>query len=227
VARDAIPLTPSAPASAERDRARRAAIESLLSQARLLCAAAKLLEAESEPLTKAMSELESVAKEADSVPQAPIDRARAARSACLRVLSQARTAELRKAATSGQTDALLDKLSQAGHQPFRDDRGVVVTLRNVFLGANLSPEGKKALEELGATAKANPRFPLLVVAHSGRRGVNGMQHAERAAEVLRASGATQVSAHAEGIAQPVRDPKSAGAAERNTRLEVVFVSPGS
>lgn len=230
VARDAIPLTPNTPASAEREAARLEAARALASQARLLCSATAMLagpsaiESEREALAKLDAELASAPK------VAPIDEAIRARSACLGLLSGARRERTAKAPAAGVVDALLAELSRNGDlYPFRDDRGVVVVLRDAFdKGAAPTKAGAERLSALGRVAKAHPDFPVLVVVHSaGRPGADHDRRAKAAVDALAAAGASKLESRVVGSAQPVVDPKRAGASARNERIEIVFVAPTS
>jgi len=231
VAEDALPLVPNAPASPERERARLDASRALASQARLLCTAARLLDAKQAGLADDSKQVADLEQEIDKSPKsAPIDRAVQLRSTCLKHLTQARRPATRAAPGAGVADALLAELSQSGQlHPFRDDRGVVVTLRGLF-GAKgaLSAEGEKVLTLLGRVAKAHPEFPVLVVTHSKKgSGSNDDPQAKTVTDALTRAGAPHVDASAVGSAQPVVDPARPGAAARNERVEIVFVAPAS
>jgi len=227
VAQDAEPLPVSGPASAEREQARLAATKALLSQAKLLCMAARLLEPNREgvgPLLGKVSDLSGRLR----TPPAPIDDAVAARSGCLKELTLARRPATQKSPAAGVNDALLAELSSANLLPFRDDRGVVVTLRALFNDKDqLSNDATRQLDALGKVAKAHAEFPVLTVVH-GARGSASTRDAAQAAtitEALRKAGAPRVAADAAGATLPVLDPARPGASERNARVEVVFVSP--
>ena len=225
VARDAEPLTPNAPSTPERERARREAAVALASQARLLCSAAMLLDARRPALDDALSRLDALDKQlASKKGPAPIDDATRQRSSCLRELSVVRR---RSAKDASIADALLAELSQHGNLfPFRDDRGVVVTLRDVFAGDQLRPEASERLNLLGRVAKAHPEFPVLVVFHAaGAPSATNAQRAESLAAALRKAGAARVETRSAGATLPVVASKRKGAAERNERIEVIFVSP--
>jgi len=229
VARDAVPLRPNVPSSPEREKARREAAEGLTVQARLLCSAAKLLEPTREGLPKLLAELSTVEQRARSEAAAPIDEALRLRSECLKQLTLTRRPARRSAPAAGVADALLSELSEGGDLfPFRDDRGVVVTLRSLFdARGKLTGTAEKTLDRLGLVAKAHPEFPVLVVVHAarGRPTDADAKRAQAVAERLRRSGATRVEPHVAGGAQPVLDPKRPGATERNRRVEIVFVAP--
>jgi len=229
VVRDAEPLPINAPASAEREQARLAAAKALLSQAKLLCMAARLLEPNRESVGPLLGKIEDLSGKLRS-PPAPIDDAVATRSGCLKELTLARRPATQKNPAAGVADALLSELSASSLLPFRDDRGVVVTLRALFNGKDqLNREAESQLDTLGKVAKAHPEFPLLAVVHIARGNASTRDAAQAAAiaDALRKSGAPQVAAETAGSALPILDPARPGANERNARIEVVFVSPSS
>lgn len=229
VARDAEPLPVSGPASVEREAARLAAVKALLSQAKLLCMSARLLEPNRESVSPLLGKVDDLSGKL-AAPPAPIDEAVALRSNCLKELTSARRPVTQKNPAAGVTDALLAELSASSLLPFRDDRGVVVTMRALFNAKDqLSAEAASQLDTLGKVAKAHPEFPLLAVVHGPRGNPSAHDAAQAAAvaDALRKSGALHVAAETAGGSLPVLDPTRPGAAERNARVEVVFVSPSS
>jgi hypothetical protein len=143
-------------------------------------------------------------------------------------LTQARRPAHAASPTTGADDALLAELGSTGQfAPFRDDRGVVITLRGLFgTGDKLVGASDERIGMLGRIAKAHAEFPVLVVVHSaaGTATDRDRTRAGAVADALRKAGAARVEARAVGGAQPVLDPSKAGAAARNERVEVVFVS---
>ncbi len=229
VVQDAEPLPVSAPASAEREQARLAAVKALLSQAKLLCLSARLLEPNRDSLPPLLGKLTELSGKLGS-PPAPIDDAVAVRSGCLKELTLARRPATQKDPAAGVADALLAELSASNLLPFRDDRGVVVTLHTLFNNKDeLSSVGASTLDTLGKVAKAHPEFPLLAVVHGahGNATPHDTAQATAIADALRKGGATRVEADAAGGAEPVLDPDRPGANQRNARVEIVFVSPSS
>ncbi len=226
VALDAVPLVPNAPTGPEREKARLESARAMSTQARLSCVAAKLLNPRMEGLAAEMEKLDSLDEKLASRPEAtPIDEAIRARSACLRILTLTRRgAGPTSHGASAVVDTLLSELSRGGHRPLRDDRGIVVTLRSVVHRDALTTAAEQALATLAAVAKANPRFPVLVVAHAGPRKT-GKNTAELVANRLRAAGAATVDAREAGSWLPVADPARRDAPTRNERVEVVFVAP--
>jgi hypothetical protein len=231
VARETLPVPKTGPAgSPEREKARLDAARALATQARLLCAAARLLDPKRAELVPAFKKLDALDERLKAGGAAPIDEARAERSACLRELTQTRRPTTQKNPASPATDTLLARLSDASLEPSRDDRGVVVTLRTPFgKDDQLKGEAKTRLTELASVAKANPSFPVQVVVHSGTKIPPAREtvRADRAATALKEGGAPSVEAHAVGTSLPGLDPKRVGGSERNERVEVVFVAPSA
>ena len=227
VLRDAEPLAKNEPASPEREKARREAARAILTQASLLCVATRLVEPKRSALVPLLAKADELRAKLDTAAPAAIDDATALRSDCLRELTLARRPRAQENPSRGESDALLNELSRADFLPFRDDRGVVVTLRAVREGGKLSAKASEKLTELGRVAKAHPEFPLLVVAHDARAGAKDDGLGGQVAEALKAAGASRVEAQRAGSTAPVVPPDRAGAATRNERLEIVFVSPGT
>lgn len=228
VARDALPLAPSEPASEGRERARLAAARSLVTEARLLCVATQLLVPDTPSLVQALEAARSLEAEIAKRPaRAPIDAAVKVRSACLSELTRVRRPLTLKAPEAGAPDVLLEELSRAGTEPRRDERGIAVLLRDPFKMKTLAPATRDTLSKLGQVAKAHPEFPVLVVVHAPRTAPSGQPESrgEAVAEALRAGGASRVKVEIAGDALPVAAPGSPAAAARNERLEVVFVAP--
>lgn len=245
VAREALPITPSGKADPEREQARLAAARALAMQARLLCGAARLLApgaagAAADPklaaqLEEAAAALAKVDAElaGSSIPAAPIDEATRARAGCLAALTAMRRAATAVSRAPGAGDALLAEISATGSfAPSRDDRGVAVTLRNVFGGgAALTPAGEARLVELGKIAAAHPTFPALVVVHTDRPVSTREEPAQRAraeAAVVAlqkgGGGALRAMPMVAGSEAPLVDPRGPDRA-RNARIEIVFVTP--
>jgi outer membrane protein OmpA-like peptidoglycan-associated protein len=242
VVKNALPLAVHEAAGPERAEARRKAAAALSTQGRLLCVAARLLgevDAVKEPLVR----LDDLDRELESgkSPKA-LETATELRGLCLRVISEARrrrslvsppvptTASPAAAALpTVPADLVLAELSAAGQSPARDERGVSVVLRDVFTAdGSLTEAGRAQLQQLGATAKAHPDFPLLLVGHtasSEAKPVMDRQLASLGSE-LASLGLEHVSAHDAGPRQPLLPPQLPRARERNQRIELVFVAPG-
>ena len=229
VARDAEALASNGPTSPERERARLDVARSLALQARLLCTSARLLDDDSKELSEHLEALAGLDKALAGRPDVtPIDEAVRLRSVCLQRLTLTRRDATRQAPAAGVADALLAELGDAGGLfVFRDDRGVVVTMRGLFSrGAQLTPGAEGQLAMLGRVAKAHPDFPILVVVHGGS-DEGSSERANALVRALQAAGAGRVEFHLAGDAQPVVDPSKQGARDRNTRVEVVFIAPSS
>ena len=164
---------------------------------------------------------------------APIDQASRARAGCLAALTSVRRAATPLAKAPGAGDALLAALSATGTwSPSRDDRGVTVTLRNLFKGEALSPAGSSRLAELGRIAAAHPTFPVVVVLHQDKEPPTKNKNNDRAqtsraelvVKALKAERAPRVELVLAGAALPVVNPEGADRV-RNARVEVVFVTP--
>jgi hypothetical protein len=221
----------SLPTTPEREAARMVAAQSLATQARLLCSAARLVVADAPGLSDAEKDVASVADRlAKRKGAVPIDDAARARARCLDVLTRARRGGGDDVTAA---DGLLAELSAAGGwDPARDERGVVVTLHEVFRGAELTESAASRLQELGRVAAAHPRFGVQVVVHDARAlAADADGDAKRAAAAVQAlvrGGATDSRLRAElaGARVPIVDPNDAAARGRNERLEVVFVGGG-
>lgn len=226
VARDAEPLAKNEPASPEREKARREAARAIVTQGSLLCVAARLVEPGRGALVGLTSKADELRKKLDTAAPAPIDEATALRSDCLRELTLARRPRAQANPSQGESDALLAELSRADFLPFRDDRGVVVTLHAPREAGKLASRASAKLADLGRVAKAHPEFPVLVVSHDARGGTKDDGLATLAVDALKAAGASRIEAKSAGNTTPVVPPDRVGAAARNERLEIVFVSPG-
>ena len=227
VARDAEPIAKSEPASPEREKARREAARSIVTQGSLLCVAARLVEPSRSSLTPLLAKADEQRAKLDPTAPAAIDDATALRSDCLRELTLARRPRAQANPSRGESDALLAELSRADFLPFRDDRGVVVTLRSLREGSKLSAKAAEKLADLGRVAKQHPEFPVLVVVHDARGGAKDDGLGAQAVDALKATGAARIEARGAGNSSPVVPPDRNGAAARNERLEIIFVSPGS
>lgn len=231
VLRDTQPLPSNAPATPQRERARLDAARALALQARLLCQSARLLDAGRPALATLLKELDTLdGRLAHGALPAPLDEATRLRSRCLSELGLVRRPRTTTAPAEGTSDALLTALSTSAVHPVRDDRGVVVTLRGAFReGDTLEAKSAQELTALAQVAKAHPDFPLLVVLHSAKGPSTELdqRRLERALSVLREAGAPKVDGAVGGDRAPVVEPRRPGAAERNARLEVVFVAPSS
>jgi len=225
IARETHAPAPSGPADAQREAARLQASRALAMQARLLCGAAKLVSTTATGLDAAMQQVDALDKRLDQgAKPAPIDDAAKARTTCLSILTQAR----RAAPTTAQTaaDVLLSELSAASLSPTRDERGVLVTLRDVLRGNTVAPEAQPRLEALGRVAAAHADLPIQVVVHDATPQGASDDRAKAVAAALVKGGAKadKVATVMAGTRAPVVDPNDARNRGRNARVEVVFVT---
>jgi outer membrane protein OmpA-like peptidoglycan-associated protein len=124
---------------------------------------------------------------------------------------------------------VLDELSAAGAAPSRDDRGVVVSLRNVLGGdGNLTDGARLELRRIGQIAGAHPDFPVMLVAHGAPTRVTADTQRELAAvsSALAEAGVSRLEAQSVGDRAPLLPSSSPSARERNQRIELIFVAPG-
>jgi hypothetical protein len=233
-------------ATGAREKARGEAVASLNAQARLLCAAGELLAAslsagsagEKKPFARpsALAEAKKKLGELDALlaatpSAAPIDEAMRARAACLEALTLVRRGGNEQARAPGRGDALLADLARLEvGKTGRDDRGVVLTLRELFDGNALSARGKEAVAKVAAEAGKHPGFPILVVVHQAKPG-DAARYKSRgealASELRQSLGEKRVGApELAGTHLPLVDPKGAYA-ERNERVDLVFITPES
>jgi flagellar motor protein MotB len=225
LARERLAPLPAGPADATREAARLVAARSLAMQARLLCSAAELVfpaAAGLEAQKKALAELDR--QLAGRPRPAPIDAAGRARGGCLEVLTLARRSADRAQTT--EPDALLAELSASGDlSPSRDERGVVVTLRDAFRGTKLAPGVEAKVEALGRVAAAHPGLGVQVVLHDAAEPTSTRDRVAPIVKHLVAGGALEAKIRVElaGTALPLVDPADAKNRGRNARVEIVFV----
>ena len=237
VVREAVPTAQVGPGTPARDQARLVASRSLALDAKLLCAAAKMLAPDVAGLAEAQASVDDLERRLSARPHpAPIESAMRTRAGCLSVLTVARRPA---GATSsiGRADELLSQVSamaaqidpaQAELSPLRDERGVVVTLR----GPALAQREAEQIRALGRVAQAHPEFPVQVVVHGRATSKDDLARqraqGDRIARALVEAGARaeRVQVQEAGTAHPLAAAGSASAAERNERTEIVFVDPG-
>jgi len=163
----------------------------------------------------------------------PIDLATRARANCLSVLT--RTRRQSAAAASGGTaassaDSLLSELGamgqKAGFSPSRDERGVVVVLRDVFEGDDVGARAKSLLEQLDRVAAAHARFAVAVVVHTDKpvSAADKAKWEARAAKVASRFGSVPEARRLTVFAADAL-PAATGKNARNTRVEIVFIAP--
>jgi flagellar motor protein MotB len=236
IARQRILPAESAQASGSREAARLVAARSMAVEARMLCGAARLVSPEAPGLTEAEADRVKVdgALEKAAHP-VPIDDAARARVECLDALTRARRAHVDAPGAGdvhdeGHADLLLAELSATGKwDPSRDERGVVVTLRDVFRGKELASGVAEKLQELGRVAAAHPDFAVQVVVHDAEppaaKDDGDSKRAEAATKALVDGGAAaaRIDTELAGARAPVVDPADRKLRPRNERVEIVFV----
>lgn len=225
VVRGALPPPAHGAASPERRAARATAAAAVGTQARLLCMGASLL-AGGEVVAGELAELDRLEADLPKRPTDVLERAMRLRQACLTRITQARSSAL----DAEPADRLLSELSEAGVAPSRDDRGVVVTLRDLFdAQGELAERGRTALSELARAAQAHPKFPVLVVGHtaSERERERLNDRIERVRAALSSLGVTRVGVYNAGALAPLLPAQDGRPEARNERIEVVFVAPGA
>ncbi|CAN5367186.1 hypothetical protein BH09MYX1_BH09MYX1_53570 [soil metagenome] len=210
----------------QREAARLVAARGLAMDARLLCGAARLVDKSAAGLADVEKAALDLDKKLDgAVKPAPIDDAASARVACLGALTRARRAG---PPASTAADVLLTELSAANLSPSRDERGVVVTVRDAFRGNALSPDAQKALEALGRVAAAHADVGIQLVVHDSTTLAGGADRAKTAAAGLVTGGAKadRTTSDWAGVKIPIVDPADAKNRGRNARVDVVFVTVG-
>jgi hypothetical protein len=227
VVRDQEPLEPITAALPGREAARRSLALSITEQARLLCIAARLTDPKLELTAqeRALDELERVLQGSPS--PTPVNQAVELRSACLRALSEQRRRHALSAPAQDPSDVLLAELSRALPEtpPFRDDRGVVVTLADAFDAKGPRAKVLDALTTLTQVARANPEFAVLVVTHDSRSRTLAAA-AKAPLERWRLDSALpRLALHHAGDRLPAVIAPIKGAPPTDPRLEFVFVAP--
>lgn len=230
VAREAQPTLASGPVDAKREGARLVAARALVAEAHLLCGSARLIAADGSGLADAEKEAADLDAQMDTKPHpAPIDAAARVRAKCLEKLTAARRTSTVKATVP---DQLLAELSaRGGLDPSRDERGVVVPLRDVFEGAALAKKAEPLVAELGRIAAAHPDVGVQVVVHdasapSKAEADADVQRADALIKALTAAGAAtdHVKGETVGARAPIVDPTDAAHRAMNARVDVVFVT---
>lgn len=244
IAREASLPAESGATDPARAVARLRAATSLLAEARLLCGAARLLDGQA----KGLPEADAAIAEADALvagkaakptsagarPKQPIDAAATARVACLSALSNARRAG-DQSRVSEDPDVLFSELSaQASKKtppeagPVRDERGVVLTLRDAFRGDELSDAGKQALASAALVGRAHPNVSVQVVVHESE--ANAVATSEKrvasALKALESGGIPKTKLRGDTAGTSIALVASGDPAKRarNARLDVVFVT---
>jgi hypothetical protein len=232
VMRESEALAEPQPSTPEREHARQLAAKTTLSQAQLLCVSARLLRSAAAPaatgdVEAALAELAAIeAKLSAGKQPTPIREAVVARSRCQGLLTETRRAGRIANPTSEQPDQLFVELSEAGLFPSRDDRGIAVTLPGLAGSDGLDREVLPQLAALARLAQNHDQTPLLVVSHAKRGDPKpaDRKQAQAVADKLREGGAKHLEVEAVGGRLPLARAGDLGAAARNERLEVIFVT---
>ncbi len=229
VTREAQPTLASGPVDAKREAARVVAARALVAEARLLCGSARLIGPDTPGLADVEKEAADLDAQMETKPHpAPIDAAARVRATCLEKLTAARKTSAR--VTGG--DELLGEVSaRGGLDPSRDERGVIVPLRDLFEGTSLAKKAEPLLAELGRIAAAHPDVGVQVVVHdaSTPSKADAEADAQRAVAVVKAlvaagANADHVKGEMAGARAPIVDPTDAAHRAMNARVDVVFVT---
>lgn len=227
VVRDAEPLEPVGAAQPAREAARRSLALSITEQARLLCIAARLSDPKLE-LQAYERSLDDLERELLGAPSpTPVNQAVALRSNCLRALSDVRRRQALIAPATDPSDVLLSELARALPEapPFRDDRGVVVTLPNAFDAKGPKSGVQNTLKTLLNVARNNPKFSLLVVSHDARSRPLPAEARAALERWQREADMPRLALRHAGDRLPATIAPVKGAPPTDPRLEIVFVGP--
>ncbi len=217
--------------SPARAKARRLAAKQIAAEANTLCLATRLLDADAANLDEAEKKISVLAKELSqgSVKDDLYPRATEVRADCLKRLTLVRRPATKKNPESAESDRLLKDLSETGKLfAYRDDRGVVVNLPSPLSPqGSLSESAMEALKILAGTAKAHPEFPVLLVIHTAKNGQEkrAEQLSSAARTALESGGVVKLAVQDVQDSQPVVSSRLQGSAEKNERVEVIFVTP--
>lgn len=218
--------------SPERAKARRLAAKQLSAEAGILCLATRLLDPKTKGLTATQPKVTRLDTELShgSIKEDLYPRAAELRAECLKHLTHARRPVIKAAPESASSDRLLTALTKTGKLfAYRDDRGVVVNLASPLKkDGTLTESAAEQLKILAGTAKAHRNFPLVLITHTAKSGSEkrATQLSDAVTAALKSAGVTQFTARDVQNAQPIVSNRLRGGAEKNERVEFVFVSPG-
>lgn len=228
VERDAEPRVAVAPASPQREAARRAAARSISEHARLLCVATRLVtQQDDDDVTQLLQSLDSLQSQlSKTAPSESISTALDLRAACLQALTRARRQDPPQ--DSPSPTSLLSQLAAAmpDAAPFEDDRGVVV-VQTDFVGptpSSLSPAAQQRLRQLAEVALAHPKLPILVVIHSEQDETAAKPLLDLMKTELARVGLDRAVLHHSGNRLPSAARLVSGAKQNTRRIEFVFVT---
>jgi hypothetical protein len=225
-----LPGPASASSPAVREAVRWTQARSLVVEARLICNAARLVFPGVDDVARAQTAAVAMGERIDAgrpghpsggaPTSVPIDDVARIRARCVDVLTRARRGTVD---ALGRADVLLTELSTAGGwDPSRDERGVVVTLRDPFRGILLTDATTGKLKELGRIAAAHPAFAVQVVVHDATtpKPDGAIRRGDAAVQALSAGGLTASRIQAELAVADPNDPRTGA---HNEQLDVVFV----
>jgi len=213
-------------ASPEREAARAKAARFTATEARLLCASARLLGADRSKvalLDASLDQLEESLTEATS--PAPLPEATQLRADCLTILGETRRPSLLAHPADPASDRLLAALAEAGFGPRFEDRGIVISVPVTRGKSGMSPATRDRLKLLAKMAQAH-EVGLLVVSFAGA-GTRPARSEALLAEAKRLFGEEGVTRlEGEALAESARwTPREAKQARETTEeLEIVFVT---
>jgi hypothetical protein len=217
VEREVEPIESSRVSSPDRELARKKALKAALTQARLLCVSAELLGTDKATIDArllAISELET--KIDKNLTAVPLNEGIALRSQCQEQLTLVRRPVRAKAPNSEASDVLFTDLSEKGFSPIRDDRGVVVTVPTKTVDSKLA--------QLGGIAVAHDQTPLIVVVHRAKGEPSATDVPPSWLKQLSDAGVQFLRSESAGSRLAIETGYSPGSAQKNERVEFVFVT---
>ncbi len=132
---------------------------------------------------------------------------------------------------AGSDELLAEVSARGGLAPSRDERGVVVPLRELFEGGSVAKKSEPLIAELGRIAAAHPDVGVQVVVHdaaapSKTDAEGDVKRADVVVKALVAAGASaaRVKGETAGARAPIVDPTDAAHRAMNARVDVVFVT---
>jgi hypothetical protein len=159
----------------------------------------------------------------------PVNEAVLLRSECLTALTAARREKRLAAPASDPADQLLAELSEAfaGSAPFRDDRGVVISVSAPLNArSELTPAASELLQRLARVSRAHPEFPILLVQHGkSPRASEREQPSQALQRWLNDNAPSRASLRHAGDRLPATVAPVRGAKPSDSRLDFVFVAP--
>lgn len=217
VEQEAEAIADSKATTPDREAARKRAAKTALTQARLLCVTAQLLGADKAAVDGALQTVTTLEAQLDRNPSPmPLNESVKARSACQEQVTLVRRPARVAAPQSDAADRLYLSLSEAGHTPNRDERGIVVTLPTNVADATV--------RDLARLAVANEQTPLLVVVHRLKGEPSAKDATHAVAKLLTDAGVKTVHTESAGSRLPITQGLDPAKQKLNERTEVVFVT---